>query len=332
MNSPGDAAAWRGATCVVTGGAGFIGSNVCAVLCDAGAQVRVIDSLEPDHGGDLRNLRDLDVEFVGADIGSPDVADAVAGADLIFDIAGQVSHTASMRDPLRDLELNTMSHARFLETVRRVAPGARLVHTSTRQVYGRPERLPVDETHHAQPVDVNGVSKWAGEQLHLVYHRAHGLATTCLRLTNVYGPRQRLTSDELGVLPVFFRRALTDQEILLFGDGSQTRDLLHVDDVVRALFAATAPTAIGEIFNVGHHRRHTLADVADAIVAAAGGRRRPVRVPWPDAHRVVDVGSFHTDGTKMTQRLGWTAHVELDDGVRSTVEFYREYPWYLSST
>ena len=319
-------------SCVVTGGLGFIGANACHELVRRGARVRIIDALVDGHGGDRRNVEGLEVEIVEAEIGDSVVADAVADADIIFNLAGQVSHIASMRDPLGDLHLNTVTHASFLETLRRVNPTARVVHTSTRQVYGRPIRLPVDELHPTRPMDVNGVAKLAGEQLHLVYHSAYGMPTTSLRLTNVYGPRQRLTSDELGFLPVFIRKGLLGEEIQIFGDGAQRRDCVCVDDVVEALLAATAPQAIGKIFNVGHVVDHSLAEIASAVIQATespGGLRL---VSWPDDHQRIDIGSFHTDGTTIAEALGWKPTTALDDGLRATAIFYRDHPWYLSST
>jgi UDP-glucose 4-epimerase len=225
-----------------------------------------------------------------------------------------------------------MSHAAFLETLRVVNPKVRVVQTSTRQVYGRASSFPVTETHHAQPVDINGVSKWAGEQLHLVHHKAYGLPATSLRLTNVYGPRQRLTSNELGFLPVFIRRALLDETIQIYGDGQQRRDVLFVDDVVDALIAATCDAAVGEILNVGAEDDYSLVEIAYEIVSAAGGSNQPILTPWPPDHRAIDIGSFHTDGTKIHDLTGWRASVSLEDGVARTIAFYREHPWYLSST
>jgi nucleoside-diphosphate-sugar epimerase len=319
-------------TCVVTGGLGFIGSNLCHELVAQGATVRVIDALVDEHGGDRRNVDGLDVEVVIAEIGETQVADAIADADVVFNVAGQVSHTASMRDPLRDLHLNAVTHASFLEMLRQVNPAARVVHTSTRQVYGRPLRNPVDEGHPTAPMDVNGVAKLAGEQLHLVYHSAHGMATTCLRLTNVYGPRQRLTSGELGFLPVFIRAALVGEPIHIFGDGSQRRDCLYVADVIDALLAATAPDAAGKVYNVGHEIDHSLAEIATAVIGAAGSSSELHLVPWPDENRRIDIGSFHTDSTAIAAALGWKASTTLDEGLRATVAFYRGHPWYLSST
>jgi nucleoside-diphosphate-sugar epimerase len=318
--------------CVVTGGLGFIGSNVCHELVRRGATVRIIDALVEGHGGDRRNVEGLPVDIVEAEIGDSAVTEAVAAADVIFNLAGQVSHLASMHDPLLDLHVNAVSHASFLQILRRVNPTARVVHTSTRQVYGRPLRSPVDELHPTRPMDVNGVSKLAGEQLHLVYHTAYSMPTTSLRLTNVYGPRQRLTSDELGFLPVFIRQGLLGEEISIFGDGAQRRDCVYVDDVVDALLAATAPEAVGKVFNVGNVIDHSLAEIASAVIDAteSGGGLR--LVPWPADHQRIDIGSFHTDGTTIAETLGWKATTAIDVGLRETARFYRGHPWYLSST
>ena len=319
-------------TCVVTGGLGFIGSNVTRELVGRGARVRIIDALIEGHGGDRRNVDGLTTEIVEAEIDDAIVAEVVADADIVFNLAGQVSHIASMHDPLRDLHLNAVTHAAFLETLRRANPTVRVVHTSTRQVYGRPLRSPVDEQHPTSPMDVNGVSKLAGEQLHLVYHTAYDMPTTSLRLTNVYGPRQRLTSDELGFLPVFIRKALLGEEISIFGDGAQRRDCVYVDDVVEALLAATASEAIGKVFNVGNVIDHSLAEIAAAIIETTGSNGGLTLVPWPADHQRIDIGSFHTDGTTIAEVWGWKATPTLDIGLRATATFYRGHPWYLSST
>jgi UDP-glucose 4-epimerase len=318
--------------CVVTGGLGFIGANLAHELSRRGATVRIVDALIEGHGGDPRNVDGIDVEIVIAEIGDEVVGEVVRDADIVFNLAGQVSHLASMRDPLLDLHVNTVSHASFLETLRRVNPSARVVHTSTRQVYGRPLRSPVDELHPTSPMDVNGVAKLAGEQLHLVYHTAYSMATTSLRLTNVYGPRQRLTSDELGFLPVFIRKALLGEEIQIFGDGAQRRDCVYVTDVVDALLASTAPEAVGRIFNVGNVIDHSLREIAAAVIETTGSNGGLRLVPWPGDHQRIDIGSFHTDGTTIAETLGWKATTTLDSGLRDTATFYRGHPWYLSST
>jgi len=324
--------AFASAKCVVTGGLGFIGSNLVRALIVRGANVQVIDARIPEHGANDANLAGLDVAIHDASIDDADVAEVCAGASYIFNVAGQVSHVASMRDPQQDLRLNATSHATFLETIRAVSPHARVVHTSTRQVYGRPVRVPVDESHPTHPVDVNGVAKLAGEQLHMVYGHVYGLAVTSLRLTNVYGPRQRLTSDELGFLPVFIRRALCDEVIEIFGDGSQRRDCLHVDDVVDAiLLAASDDRAIGEIYNVGGPIDQSLREIAELIVELSGSTGGLQLTSWPDDHERIDVGSVHIDASKI-EALGWRSRIDMRSGLGRTIDFYRECPWYLSST
>ena len=324
-----------GATCVVTGGLGFIGSNLVAQLQAQGATVRVIDALIPSHGGDPRNISSQAIDPVPVlytRISDPQVRSLIDGADIIFNLAGQVSHTASMNDPLNDLQLNALDHAQFLEFVREVVPTARVVHASTRQVYGRVANLPADELTAANPVDVNGVAKLAGEQLHMVYAHAYSMPMTSLRLTNVYGPRQRLTSNELGFLPVFIRNALLNESITIFGDGQQRRDCLDVSDVVSALLAATTDRACGRVYNVGHPRDASLLEIAELIVKVGSSSSEIILVPWPDEHRSIDIGSFHTASNRIHDELGWSAQIELADGLRSTLDFYREHPWYLSST
>jgi UDP-glucose 4-epimerase len=324
-------------TCLVTGGLGFIGSNLVHALVAAGAQVRVVDALVPQHGGDLRNLEGLELPLLLCDVGDERVADLVAGVDIVFNVAGQVSHHASMIDPLRDLDLNVRSQLGFLELVRRVNPSTRIVLTSTRQVYGRPDHVPVDETHPTRPVDVNGIDKLACEQLHLLYARVHGSATSVLRLTNVYGPRQNLVKDDLGALPVFIRKAMLGHQLSLYGSGEQRRDCLHVDDVVRALAAAASiDAAAGQVINIGHVRSWTLREITASIAAAvlrAGGPCSPIEFTgWPNGLQQIDIGDFETDSSLAGRVLDWRAEIDLDAGLDDTIAFYLEHPWYLSST
>jgi nucleoside-diphosphate-sugar epimerase len=337
-NGTPDLAALGGTTCVVTGGLGFIGSNLTHALHRAGATVRVIDALVPEHGGDPRNLEGLEgIEVHRLDVGDRGVAEVVRDADVVFNLAGQVSHHASMTHPMRDLDLNVRSQLGLLETLRCVNPAARVVLASTRQLYGRPTRLPVDESHPTRPVDVNGIDKLACEQLHLLYTSVHGLRACALRLSNVYGPRQNLVRDDLGAIPVFVRRALRGETISLFGDGRQRRDCLHVDDVVSAFaLAATSDAAVGNVYNIGHEHPWPLRQIVDTIVDAVadrGGPRSAVElVAWPVELAKIDIGDFDTDSRKAMRELAWRPLVDLDAGCADTIAFYLEHPWYLSST
>jgi UDP-glucose 4-epimerase len=337
-----ECAGYAGATCLVTGGLGFIGSNLALALARAGASVRVLDSLVPQHGGDRRNVEGFpDGEGVHVTIG--DIADEaatvplLAGADFVFTIAGQVSHHESMVDPLRDHELNVRAQLVLLETIRRERPQAVVVHTSTRQVYGRPRYLPVDEAHPTVPRDINGVNKLAGEQYHRLYGEVHGIPTVALRLTNVYGPRQNLKKQGLGFLPVFISRTLRGEGLSVFGDGQQLRDCLHVDDVVAALALAgcavrDARIAPGTVLNLGSDESATLLDIAHLCTSLAGSGAPVGLLPWPDELSRIDIGGFRTDSRAAAVALGWSPTIPLKDGIEMTLNFFREHPWYLSST
>ena len=312
---------FAGARCVVTGGLGFIGSTLVHRLVTEGADVVVIDALVAEHGGDRRNIDGLDVDVFECSIGAPEVADAVRGCDFVFNLAGQVSHLASMEHPLRDVELNLTDHVAFLETMRAEAPQAISVLTSTRQVYGRPQYLPVDEEHPTAPLDVNGIDKLACEQFHLLYSRVHGLRSSILRLTNVYGPRLHLDRPDQGFLSVFIRRALGGDDIELFGDGSQQRDCVYVDDVVDAMLAtATHEAAVGEIFNLGNSEVLALSDIARHVIDAAGAGGSVRCVPWPDHLERIDIGSYQGDFSKSERMLGWEPRTRFADGIRATID------------
>ncbi|HEX6312238.1 MAG TPA: NAD-dependent epimerase/dehydratase family protein, partial [Acidimicrobiia bacterium] len=236
---------FAGRRCLVTGGLGFIGSNLALELAGGGAEVTVVDARVARHGANPHNLDEAaaPIAVIDADIGDADaLRGTVSETDYVFNLAGQVSHVDSMQDPLFDLDVNTRSHLAFLELLRQVNSEARVVYTSTRQVFGQPRYLPVDEDHPVSPVDVNGVTKYAAEQFHFLYGQYYGLRTTAVRLTNVYGPRQRLRDEFQGFLPIFVARALRDEALVVFGEGRQERDCLYVDDVVECLLSAiTSP-------------------------------------------------------------------------------------------
>jgi UDP-glucose 4-epimerase len=311
---------------MVTGGLGFVGSNVALALAKGGADVTVVDARVPTHGANSHNLEGAArrIDVIEADVGDADaVRDAAVRAEIVFNLAGQVSHVESMARPLFDLDVNTRSQLGFLELLRTAGSQAVVIYTSTRQIFGHPRYLPVDEEHPVSPVDVNGITKWAAEQLHLLYTELYEIRATAVRLTNVYGPRQRLAGDLQGFLPIFVRRALSGEPITVFGDGAQERDCLYVDDVVECLLlAARTPEAAGEVFNVDNDERLSLRQIADAVVDAAGSGSVE-SVPWPPDRDAIDIGSYYGDSSKAKKILGWEPRTPFSEGIRKTIDFYR---------
>jgi UDP-glucose 4-epimerase len=247
----------------------------------------------------------------------------VAGQDVIFNLAGQVSHIDSMHDPFTDLDINCRAQLSLLEACRRTNPTVKVVFASTRQIYGRPDYLPVDEKHLLHPTDVNGINKMAGEWYHILYNNVYGVRASSLRLTNTYGPGQLLRHSRQGFIGWFIRQALDGEEISLFGDGEQLRDLTYVDDVVQAfLLAGCNPAADGQIFNLGGEVISLRALVELLIEVAGRGSYR--LVPFPSDKKVIDIGSFYADDRRIRSVLGWKRKVGLREGLRQTLQFYRE--------
>ncbi|MFN8058826.1 MAG: NAD-dependent epimerase/dehydratase family protein [Vicinamibacterales bacterium] len=325
---------YRGRRVLITGGAGFIGSNLARVLVDLGADILLVDSLIPDYGGNLHNLAGIEsrVRLNIADLRQQSTMNyLVRNVDVIFNLAGQVSHIDSMRDPYTDLEINCRSQLTVLEACRRNNPGAKVVFAGTRQIYGKPDYLPVDERHLVRPTDVNGINKAAGEYYHLVYNNVFGVRACSLRLTNIYGPRQLIRHNRQGFIGWFIRLAVEDQEIQIFGDGSQLRDFVYVDDACDAFLRAGASDACnGEVLNVGGAEPVAHKDLVALLLDVAGSGR--VRfVEWPAEKRAIDIGSFYADSTRIRELLGWTSGVSLREGLTRTVAFYREHlPHYVA--
>jgi len=319
---------YRGRRVMITGGLGFIGSNLARQLVELGADVLLVDSLITDYGGNLFNIDGIAdrVRVNVADIRQQTTMNyLVQGRDVIFNLAGQVSHIDSMRDPYTDLEINCRSQLTVLEACRNHNPRVKVVFAGTRQVYGRPDSLPVDETHLVRPTDVNGINKAAGENYHLVYNNVFGVRGCSLRLTNVYGPRQLLKHSRQGFIAWFIRLAIEDQPIQIYGDGSQQRDFVYVDDAADAFLRAGASDACnGEVFNIGGDEPTCHRDLAALLVKIAGSGS--VRyVDWPAEKKAIDIGSFYADSTKFKQSTGWKPTVCLEEGLRRTVAFYREH-------
>jgi len=320
------AAAFRGRRVLVTGGLGFIGSNLARELVAAGSTVTLIDSLMPTHGGTLANVAGIenDVEVHELDVRDTERLHAhLLDKDVLFNLAGQTSHLDSMSDPRTDLEINCTAQLSLLEACRADNPGLRIVFAGTRQIYGKPRYLPVDEAHPIDPVDVNGINKTAGEWYHLLYGRVYGLPVTVLRLTNTYGPRMRVRDARQTFLGLWIKQALRGEELLVFGDGRQRRDFSYVDDVVRALcLAATSPAALGEVFNVGGEGNVSLAETAELVVRLAGSGSHRL-VPFPDDRKAIDIGDYYADDTRLRAALSWAPQVGLEEGLATTLDFYR---------
>ena len=318
---------YRGRRVLVTGGLGFIGSNLCRTLADLGADVLAVDSLLPDYGGNLFNVAGYEqrVRINIADVRGHGMEYLVSGQEVLFNLAGQVSHIDSMTDPFTDLEINCRSQLSILEAVRKRNPEVRVVYAGTRQIYGRPRYLPVDEDHLLTPTDVNGINKISGEFYHLVYHSVYGIRSSSLRLTNTYGPRQLIRHNRQGFIGWFVRKAVLGEEIQIFGDGTQKRDFDYVDDVVDAFLRAGAMDAAdGQVFNLGGGAPLGLLDLAKKMIAIAGEGSYAI-VPFPPERKKIDIGDFYADATKIKAALGWEPKVALDDGLARTIDFYRKH-------
>lgn len=317
---------FSGAHVLITGGLGFIGSTLAHRLVALGAHVTLVDSLIPIYGGNLRNIAGV-AERVRVNIA--DVRDEhsmdylVQGQDFLFNLAGQSSHMDSMRDPYTDLDINCRAQLSILEACRKHNPKLKLVYTSTRQIYGKPDFLPVDERHLLHPTDVNGVNKMAGEWYHIVYNNVYGIRACALRLTNTIGPRMRVKDARQTFLGIWIKQLIEGQPIQVWGDGTQIRDFTYVDDCVEALLlAAATPAADGQIFNLGSDETINLRDLAALLIEINGAGSFEV-VPFPPDRKPIDIGDYYADYRLIQGRLGWRPRVGLREGLRRTIEFYR---------
>ncbi len=327
---------YRDRRVMVTGGLGFIGSNVARQLVSLGARVLLVDSLIPEYGGNLFNISGIEdaVRVNIADVRQQSTMNyLVRDQDVIFNLAGQVSHIDSMQDPYTDLEINCRSQLSILEACRRYNPSVKVVFAGTRQVYGKADSLPVSESHLVRPTDINGINKAAGEYYHLVYNNVFGVRACALRLTNVYGPRQLIKHSRQGFIAWFIRLAIEDREIQIYGDGSQLRDFVYVDDAADAFLRAGAMEASnGRVFNVGGLEPISLRDLVQLLVIVAGaGRYRFVE--WPPEKKAIDIGDFYADSTLIARTLGWSPTTALREGLARTIDFYRTHmPQYVPNT
>jgi dTDP-glucose 4,6-dehydratase/UDP-glucose 4-epimerase len=319
---------FREARVLITGGLGFIGSNLARRLVGLGAKLTLVDSLIPLYGGHLQNVADIRSDVT---VNVCDVRDRFAmeylvqKQDYLFNLAGQTSHLDSMTDPQTDLDINASAQLSILEACRRVNRGVRLVFASTRQLYGRPDYLPVDEKHPVRPVDVNGINKFAGEGYHLLYSNVHGIRSSVLRLTNTYGPGMRVKDARQTFLGIWVRQLIEGNPIKVFGDGTQLRDFNYVDDCVEALLrAATDDVAVGRIYNLGSAEVVSLKDLALLMTQLVPGGRFEV-VPFPPERKAIDIGDYYSDFSLIQRELGWVPRTDLRNGLARTIDYFKQH-------
>jgi UDP-glucose 4-epimerase len=316
---------FAGKNVLITGGLGFIGSNLARTLADLGSRVTVVDSLIPEYGGNLFNLKgyEIQIRINIADIRDEfSMAYLVQGQDYVFNLAGQTSHLDSMKNPFVDLDINCRSQLFILEACRKHNPGVRVVYASTRQIYGRPDFLPVHEGHLLHPTDVNGINKMAGEWYHILYSNVYGIRTCALRLTNTYGPRMRVKDARQTFLGIWIRNLVEGSPIEVWGDGLQVRDFNYVDDVTDAmLMAALSEQSAGQVYNLGSPERYNLKDLA-ALMIRVHGKGEFAVIPFPEDRKPIDIGDYYADYSKIRNALHWSPRVSLEQGLSRTLQYY----------
>ena len=312
---------------LITGGAGFIGSNLAARLVDLGARVTVLDNLLPGCGGNLFNLEPIQgrIRFEITDLRDDrGLLPLVEGQDYLFNLAGRSSHMDSMRDPYGDLDANCRAHLAILEACRIGNPDLRIVFASTRQLYGKPDSLPVDEQHALRPIDINGIHKLAGEWYHTLYHELYGIHSCTLRLTNTYGPRMRVKDARQTFLGLWIRLVTQNKPFEVWG-GEQLRDFTYVDDAVEAfLLAAACDAAKGQIYNLGGDSVVSLKDLAETLIANNQGGDYTV-CNYPDDRKAIDIGDYYSDFGAIHRDLGWKPNVSLVEGLTQTMDYIRQH-------
>ena len=319
---------YTGKKALITGGLGFIGSNLARALVRQSAKVTLVDSLIPEYGGNPFNIADIrdQVTVNISDVRDPfAMAYLVQGQDILFNLAGQTSHLDSMADPHTDLAINAGAQLSLLEACRTANRGIRIIFASTRQLYGKPDFLPVNEKHPVRPVDVNGINKLAGEWYHLLYNNVYGIRACALRLTNTYGPGMRVKDARQTFLGIWIRNLIKGKPIQVFGDGLQLRDFNYVDDCVEALLLAGASdVANGKVYNLGGTEVISLRALAEMIVGLGYGGSFDF-VPFPTDRKAIDIGDYYSDFSMIREELGWQPRVGLQEGLLRTLAYYKEH-------
>ncbi len=319
---------YQGKKILITGGLGFIGSNLAIKLIFLGAEVTLVDSMIPDYGGHLFNIEHIKNQVK---INFSDVRDfhsmeyLVKDQNYLFNLAGQVSHIDSMIDPLTDLDINTRAQVFILESCRKFNPKIVITFASTRQIYGKPQYLPVDEKHPLYPTDVNGINNMAGEWYHTLYHNVYDMNTVSLRLTNTYGPRQLMKHNRQGFITVFIKQIIQGEKIKIFGDGQQIRDMNYVDDVVDALLmAGLKQECYGQVYNLGRNEPINLLNLVKLLIEINGSGDFEI-IPFPPEKKRIDIGDYYGDYRKFSQMTGWSPKFSLKEGFSNMINYYKEH-------
>jgi UDP-glucose 4-epimerase len=312
---------------LITGGLGFIGSNLAIRLTKLGAHVTLVDSMTPAYGGNLFNIEPIrqQVQVNFSDVRDPHSMEyLVRNKHFLFNLAGQISHIDSMIDPLTDLDINTRAQVFILEACRKFNPAIRIIFASTRQIYGKPQYLPVDEQHPLHPTDVNGINNMAGEWYHTLYHNVYDMHTVSLRLTNTYGPRQLIKHNRQGFIGVFIRQLIQKEMVQIYGTGKQVRDMNYVDDVVDALLIAGAKDECsGQVYNLGGDEPISLLNLVQLLIELNQGGQYQL-IPFPPDQKRIDIGNYYGDYRKFSQLTAWRPKVSLREGLGNMLAYYQE--------
>lgn len=314
----------KGKRVLVTGGLGFIGSNLVHRCLELGARVTVYDCLDPRSGGNMHNLHGIEnaVEVVLNDIRNFEgLCACIRGQDVLFHCAAYTSHPNSMREPIIDIDVNCKGTLHVLEAARRFNPEAKIVHVGSSTQIGRMNRKPIDEEHSEFPIDMYSANKTASEKYVLVYANAYQMHATVVRLANTFGPRSNIRTPDFGFMNYFIGLGLKGKDLPVYGDGAQMRNVSYVGDVVAALVAAaTIDASDGQAFFAVSDQQYTVREIADTIAKHVGGQVRSV--PWPAERAAIEIGDAVISNAKIARMLGWQPACGLESGLQQTRKFF----------
>lgn len=317
-----------GQNVLITGGLGFIGSNIAQKLTSLGAKVTILDACLDPYGWNFANTKEIKdkIIFVKGDIRDLELIKKLTkDMNVIFDCAAQISHLISIKEPLLDIDINCRGAMTVLEAVRAVNDKAKLVYAGTRGQIGKRIYSPIDEKHPTDPVDMNGIDKLAAEKYYMLYNRLYGIKTTSIRINNTYGERGQIKHDDYGLVNWWIRQALLNEQIIINGDGLQTRDFNYIKDVVDAMIlVAQSDKTNGEIFMLGSGKETSIRKLIELILKTTDSKMEIKSQPWPKDRKSIEIGNFLVDFSKIKNTLGWRPRTDLEEGIRLTVEFYKK--------